>query len=167
MEFYVTDACIGCGLCTTLDPETFTMTEAGVAEVFTQPAEAALALADLLTERGADVTTCDLTTTHVSDALTQAFCCGKLVLASVTYDGGLFPPMEELLNHLKAKNFQSRKIGLMENGSWAPQAARLMRARLEEMKNLTLCPTAVSIRSALNEGSRQQLEQLADELLTP
>lgn len=100
------------------------------------------------------MTACDLTTTHVSDALTQAFCCGKLVLASVTYDGGLFPPMEELLNHLKAKNFQNRKIGLMENGSWAPQAARLMRARLEEMKNLTLCPTAVSIRSALNEGSR-------------
>lgn len=137
------------------------------ASIYGHTKQAALALADLLTERGADVTTCDLTTTHVSDALTQAFCCGKLVLASVTYDGGLFPPMEELLNHLKAKNFQSRKIGLMENGSWAPQAARLMRARLEEMKNLTLCPTAVSIRSALNEGSRQQLEQLADELLAP
>ena len=137
------------------------------ASIYGHTKQAALALADLLTERGADVTTCDLTTTHVSDALTQAFCCGKLVLASVTYDGGLFPPMEELLNHLKAKNFQSRKIGLMENGSWAPQAARLMRARLEEMKNLTLCPTAVSIRSALNEGSRQQLQQLADELLAP
>lgn len=137
------------------------------ASIYGHTKQAALALADLLTERGADVTTCDLTTTHVSDALTQAFCCGKLVLASVTYDGGLFSPMEELLNHLKAKNFQSRKIGLMENGSWAPQAARLMRARLEEMKNLTLCPTAVSIRSALNEGSRQQLQQLADELLAP
>lgn len=137
------------------------------ASIYGHTKQAALALADLLTERGADVTTCDLTTTHVSDALTQAFCCGKLVLASVTYDGGLFPPMEELLNHLKAKNFQNRKIGLMENGSWAPQAARLMRARLEEMKNLTLCPTAVSLRSALNEGSRQQLQQLADELLAP
>lgn len=137
------------------------------ASIYGHTKQAALALADLLTERGADVTTCDLTTTHVSDALTQAFCCGKLVLASVTYDGGLFPLMEELLSHLKAKNFQSRKIGLMENGSWAPQAARLMRARLEEMKNLTLCPTAVSIRSALNEGSRQQLQQLADELLAP
>ncbi len=137
------------------------------ASIYGHTKQAALALADLLTERGADVTACDLTTTHVSDALTQAFCCGKLVLASVTYDGGLFPPMEELLDDLNAKNFQNRKIGLMENGSWAPQAARLMRARLEEMKNLTLCPTAVSLRSALNEGSRQQLQQLADELLAP
>ena len=126
---------------------------------------AALALADILTERGVAVTTCDLTATHVSDALTQAFYCGKLVLAGITYDGGLFPPVEELLNHLKAKNFQGRKVGLMENGSWAPTAARLMRARLEEMKNITLCPTAVTIRSALNEGSRRQLTPLAEELL--
>ena len=137
------------------------------ASVYGHTQQAALALADILTERGADVTTCDLTATHVSDALTQAFCCGKLVLASVTYDGGLFPPVEELLNHLKAKNFQGRKIGLIENGSWAPTAARLMRAKLEEMKNIALCPTAVTIRSALNEDSRRQLSQLADELLAP
>lgn len=135
------------------------------ASIYGHTQQAALALADILTERGVAVTTCDLTATHVSDALTQAFYCGKLVLAGITYDGGLFPPVEELLNHLKAKNFQGRKVGLMENGSWAPTAARLMRARLEEMKNITLCPTAVTIRSALNEDSRRQLTQLAEELL--
>lgn len=135
------------------------------ASIYGHTQQAALALADILTERGVAVTTCDLTATHVSDTLTQAFYCGKLVLAGITYDGGLFPPVEELLNHLKAKNFQGRKVGLMENGSWAPTAARLMRARLEEMKNITLCPTAVTIRSALNEDSRRQLTQLAEELL--
>lgn len=135
------------------------------ASIYGHTQQAALALADILTERGVAVSTCDLTATHVSDALTQAFYCGKLVLAGITYDGGLFPPVEELLNHLKAKNFQGRKVGLMENGSWAPTAARLMRARLEEMKNITLCPTAVTIRSALNEDSRRQLTQLAEELL--
>ena len=137
------------------------------ASIYGHTKQAALALADLLTERGADVTTCDLTTTHVSTMIAEVFRCSHLVLAAPTYNNGVYPAMLNLLHDMKALNLQNRTVALMENGSWAPQAARLMRARLEEMKNLTLCPTAVSIRSALNEGSRQQLQQLADELLAP
>ena len=70
---------------------------------------------------------CDLTATDLSYAVTSAFYCGKLVLACSTYDGGLFPPMKAFLDHLQTKGFRNRRIGLMENGSWAPAAARLMR----------------------------------------
>ena len=86
--------------------------------------------------KGVRVTMCDLTVTDLSYAVTSAFYCGKLVLASSTYDGGLFPPMKEFLEHLQTKGFRNRRIGLMENGSWAPAAARLMRAELEKMKEL-------------------------------
>ena len=104
-------------------------------------------------ERRARATLCDLTTTEVSYAVANAFYCGKLVLACSTYDGGLFPPMEEFLSHLQAKGFRDRTVGLMENGSWAPAAARLMRAKLEEMKDLRVCGTVVSLRSALSPAS--------------
>ena len=90
----------------------------------------------------------DLTRTDVSYAVTEAFRCGKTVLAWATYDGFLFPPMEALLTHLKTKNFQNRTVGLMENGTWAPMAAKLMRAELDGMKNMTVCDTVVTIRSA-------------------
>ena len=69
---------------------------------------------------------CDLTATDLSYAVTSAFYCGKLVLACSTYDGGLFPPMKAFLDHLQTKEFRNRRIGLMENGSWAPAAARLI-----------------------------------------
>ena len=86
----------------------------------------------------------DLTVTDLSYAVTSAFYCGKLVLACSTYDGGLFPPMKAFLEHLQTKGFRSRRVGLMENGSWAPAAARLLRAVLEKMKALRLCVTEVS-----------------------
>ena len=96
--------------------------------------------------------------------MANAFYCGKLVLACSTYDGGLFPPMEEFLSHLQAKGFRDRSVGLMENGSWAPAAARLMRAKLEEMKDLRVCGTVVSLRSALSPASEAQMETLSAEL---
>ena len=95
----------------------------------------------------------------------KAFRCGKIVLACATYDGFLFPPMENLLTHLKTKNFQGRTVGLMENGTWAPMAAKLMRAELDGMKNITVCENVVTIRSAVSAASEAQMEQLAEELI--
>ena len=122
-------------------------------------------MADKLRAGGAKVVEIDLTRVDVSYAVTEAFRCGKMVLACATYDGFLFPPMENLLAHLKTKNFQKRTVALMENGTWAPMAAKLMRAELEGMKNITLCDTVVTLRSAMNDASAAQMDALAAELL--
>lgn len=134
------------------------------ASIHGNTARAAELLKQKLEVKGARVTLCDLTTTEVSYAVANAFYCGKLVLACSTYDGGLFPPMEEFLSHLQAKGFRDRSVGLMENGSWAPAAARLMRAKLEEMKDLRVCGTVVSLRSALGPANEAQMEALSAEL---
>lgn len=126
---------------------------------------AAHTMAEKLRAKGAEVVEMDLARVDVSYAVTEAFCCGKLVLACATYDGFLFPPMETLLTHLKTKNFQSRTVGLIENGTWAPMAAKLMRAALDGMKNITVCDTVVSIRSAANAAAEAQMDSLASELL--
>ena len=127
--------------------------------------EAAHLMAEKLRAKGAKVVEMDLTRTDVSYAVTEAFRCGKIVLACATYDGFLFPPMENLLAHLKTKNFQSRTIGLMENGTWAPMAAKLMQAELDGMKNMTVCENVVTIRSAVNAASEAQMDALADEIV--
>jgi len=101
----------------------------------------------------------------VSYAVTEAFRCGKIVLACATYDGFLFPPRENLLTHLKTKSFQNRTVGLMENGTWAPMAAKLMRAELESMKNIAVCDTVVTIRSAANAAAEAQMDALAAEIV--
>ena len=134
------------------------------ASIHGNTAYASEALKSKLEGKGAQVTMCDLTATDLSYAVTSAFYCGKLVLACSTYDGGLFPPMKEFLEHLQAKGFRSRRVGLMENGSWAPAAARLMRAELEKMKDLRLCETEVSLRGALNKTSETQMDALVAEL---
>lgn len=126
---------------------------------------AAHTLAEKLRAQGAQVVEMDLTRTDVSYAVTEAFRCGKTVLASATYDCVLFPPMETLLSHLKSKNFQGRTIALMENGSWGPMAAKLMRAELETMKNITICEQVVTLRSAANAASEAQMDALVQELL--
>ena len=134
------------------------------ASIHGNTARAAELLKQKLEAKGARVTLCDLTTTEVSYAVANAFYCGKLVLACSTYDGGLFPPMEEFLSRLQAKGFRDRSVGLIENGSWAPAAARLMRARLEEMKDLRVCDAVVSLRSALGPANEAQMEALSAEL---
>ena len=126
---------------------------------------AAHTMAEKLRAQGAKVVEMDLTRTDVSYAVTEAFRCGKIVLACATYDGFLFPPMENLLTHLKTKSFQNRTVGLMENGTWAPMAAKLMRAELESMKNITLCENVVTIRSAANAAAEAQMDALAAELV--
>ena len=125
---------------------------------------AAHTMAEKLRAKGAKVVEMDLARTDVSYAVTEAFRCGKMVLACATYDGFLFPPMESFLTHLKTKNFQNRIVGLMENGTWAPMAAKLMSAELGGMKNLTLCDTVVTIRSAANAAAEAKMEELAEEI---
>jgi flavorubredoxin len=115
----------------------------------------------MLSQDGTKVSCFDLARDDMAEVIEDAFRYDRLVLASPTYDGGLFPPMEDLLYHLKSKNFQNRTIGIVENGSWAPTAGKLMRAYAEGFKNCTLVEPVVTIRSALNEKSREQLSQLA------
>ena len=134
------------------------------ASIHGNTAYASEALKSKLEGKGAQVTMCDLTATDLSYAVTSAFYCGKLVLACSTYDGGLFPPMKEFLEHLQTKGFRNRRVGLIENGSWAPAAARLMRTKLEEMKDIHLYETVVSLRGALNQTSEAQMDALVAEL---
>jgi len=94
----------------------------------------------------------------------DAFRYGKLVLATTTYNGDVFPFMKEFIHHLTERSYQNRTIGLMENGTWAPTAAKTMTKMLEGSKNLTFCETTVKILSALSDSSRAQIEALAKEL---
>ena len=107
----------------------------------------------------------DLSRDDMARAVENAFRYSKMVLACATYDGGIFPCMEDFLNHLKAKNYQKRTVAFMENGSWAPMAGKQMRAILDEMKNLTICDSQVTIRSTMNEKNVEEMNQLAEELL--
>ena len=128
--------------------------------------KAAKVLAQMLEEKGAKrVAIADLARDDMAEAVEDAFRHDKLVLASATYDGGLFPCMEDFLMHLKAKNFQKRTVGLMENGSWAPVTAKKMRDILEGMKDITICEPVVTIKSTMKEDTRKVMEELADQLV--
>ena len=120
----------------------------------------------LLQKKGCEtVAVHDLARDDMAEAVEDAFRYGNLVLATTTYNGDIFPYMRTFIHHLTERGFQNRLVGLVENGSWAPQAARIMRGMLENSKNLSFAPTAVRIQAALNEDSRRQLEALADEML--
>lgn len=106
----------------------------------------------------------DLARCDMAEAVEDAFRYGKLVLATTTYNADIFPFMKEFIHHLTERNFQNRTIGLIENGSWAPLAAKVMKNMLAECKNLTFTDTTVRILSALNEESTAQLDAMADEL---
>ena len=107
----------------------------------------------------------DLSRDDMAEAVEAAFRYDKMVLACATYDGGLFPVMEDFLGHLKAKNFQKRKAALVENGSWAPLAAKKMRESLEGMKNIEICENIVSIKSTVKAENVEQMDKMIDELL--
>ncbi|MBR5245152.1 MAG: nitric oxide reductase [Clostridia bacterium] len=125
-------------------------------------------LAALLEQKGCPkVVVNDLARCDMAEAVEDAFRYSKLVLATTTYNGGIFPFMQEFIHHLTERFFQNRTIGLIENGSWGPTAVRVMSGMLEKSKNLTYLPTKVKILSALNAESRAQLEQLACELCAP
>ena len=121
-------------------------------------------LAKKLEEKGQKVTVNDLARCDMAEAVEDAFRYGKLVLATTTYNGDIFPFMKEFIHHLTERNFQSRTIGLMENGTWAPVAAKVMKKMLEGSKNLTFTGTTVKILSAVNADSEAQIEALAEEL---
>ena len=122
-------------------------------------------LAQKLREKGCPkVVVNDLARCDMAEAVEDAFRYGKLVLATTTYNADIFPFMKEFIHHLTERNFQNRTIGLMENGSWAPLAAKVMRKMFEGSKNLTFTDTTVKIMSALNEDSKAQIEAMADEL---
>ena len=134
------------------------------ASIYGNTRKAAEALADELTRAGQQVCVMDLCRCDLAQAVSNAFRYDRLVLSCATYDGGMYLPMEDYLNHLKAKNFQKRKIGLMENGSWAPMAAKKMKEALEGMKEMIFCDTVVTIRSAMKENDLSQIQKLAEEL---
>jgi len=117
-----------------------------------------------LKEKGAQVTVWDLARCDISAAVADAFRYSKLVLATTTYNGGIFPFMRQYIDHLLARNFSGRTVAFIENGSWAPAAARTMKKLLEESKDLSYTDTTVTIRSALNEASLAQVSALAGEL---
>ena len=122
-------------------------------------------LAQKLTEKGCPkVVVNDLARCDMAEAVEDAFRYGKLVLATTTYNGDIFPHMKEFIHHLTERNYQNRTVGLMENGSWAPVAAKVMVKMLEGSKNLTFTDTTVKIFSALSDDSRAQIDALAAEL---
>lgn len=136
------------------------------ASVYGHTKQAAEKLKEILEAKGAPkVAITDLARDDMAEAVEDAFRYDRLVLASVTYDGGIFLCMESFIAHLKSKNYQNRKVAFIENGSWAPIAAKKMRAELEGLKNLTFADTTVSIKSAMKDADIRQLETLADELL--
>jgi len=134
------------------------------ASMYGNTRKAAHLLAEMLQEKGEKVSLFDLARDDMAEALEDAFRYDRLVLAAPTYNTGVFPVMRKFINHLTDRNYQNRTVALIENGSWAPMAAKTMRNMLENSKNLTFADTTVKILSAMNEDNIEQLRMLADEL---
>ncbi len=129
-------------------------------------AAAANRLAAVLREKGAPkVVVTDLSRCDMAEAVEDAFRYSHMVVCAASYDADVFPPMHDFLHHLKLKNYQNRRVAIVENGSWAPTAGRVMRAMLEGMKNIAIVNTMVTIRSRMKESDLPAMEQLAMELL--
>lgn len=129
--------------------------------------KAAEKMAEILKEKGAaKVAFTDLTRDDMAEAVEDAFRYSKLILCAASYDGGVFPPMEDFLNRLAHKSYQKRKVAMIENGSWAPTAKRAMTGMLEGMKNLSICENNVTIMSVMKDKDIAAMETLADELLS-
>ena len=127
--------------------------------------KAAEKMVEILKGKGVKVAFTDMTRDDMAEAIEDAFRYSKLVIAAASYDGGVFPPMEDFLNRLGHKAYQKRKVGIIENGSWAPVAAKSMKAILDTMKDLTICDTVVSIKSTMKDADVAAMNALADELL--
>lgn len=135
--------------------------------VYGHTKKAAERLADMLRAKGCPkVVVKDLAREDIAEAIEDAFRYGKLVLATTTYNSDIFPFMKHFIDGLTERGYRNRTIGLIENGSWAPVAAKVMRDKFASSKNITILETTVRIKSALNAESEAQLAQLADELLT-
>ena len=127
--------------------------------------EAVEELAEKLNQRGCpNVVVADLARCDMAEVVADAFRYSKLVLATTTYTATIFPHMQSFIDHLTARNYQGRTVGMIENGAWAPMAAKVMKKMLETSKNLTYTDTTVTVKCALNDASRAQIDALADEL---
>lgn len=135
------------------------------ASIYGNTKAAALTLVEKLEAAGETVEFTDLTRDDIAEAVEKAFRYDRTVICASTYDGGVFPPAEAFLAHLKSKGFQNRTVALMENGTWAPMAAKAMRTALEEMKNITIPETVVTIRSVMNDETKKQIDALVSELV--
>ena len=136
------------------------------ASIHGNTAKVALKIKEILEAKGCKkVAVADLSRDDIAEAVEDAFKYGKMVLLAASYDGGVFPPMETFLYHLKSKAYQNRKVAVVENGSWAPSAARAMVSILEPMKNVTVCENKVTIKSTMKDADVIALEALADEIL--
>ena len=133
--------------------------------VYGHTKEAVEELAEKLNQRGCpNVVVADLARCDMAEAVADAFRYSKLVLATTTYNATIFPHMQSFIDHLTARNYQGRTVGMIESGAWAPMAAKVMKKMLETSKNLTYTDTTVTVKCALNDASRAQIDALADEL---
>ena len=136
------------------------------ASIYGHTKEAAEEMESILKEKGVEkIAITDLARDDMAEAIEDAFRYDKMILAASSYNMGVFPFMEQFLHHLQGKNFQNRKVGIIENGTWAPSAGRCMREILEKMKNIEICPTVVTIRSKMNEQNKKEMQQLAEEMI--
>lgn len=133
--------------------------------VYGHTKEAVEELAEKLNQRGCpNVVVADLARCDMAEVVADAFRYSKLVLSTTTYNATIFPHMQNFIDHLTARNYQGRTVGMIENGAWAPMAAKVMKKMLETSKNLTYTDTTVTVKCALNDASRAQIDALADEL---
>ncbi len=135
------------------------------ASIYSGTKKAALKLAEKLENKGApEVQIIDLTRCDIHEAVSEAFRLGTLVLASPTYNGGIFPAMSNFIEALTERGYQNRTVAFIENGTWAPMSAKLMKAKFEKSKNIAFAETVVSLKSTLSAESNDQIEKLSDEL---
>ena len=127
--------------------------------------EVALKVVDLLKEKSVKVAFTDLTRDDMAEAVEDAFRYSKMILAGATYDGGVFTPMEDFLHRLQHKGYQNKKVGLIENGSWAPLANKVMKDLLSPMKNITICENTVTIKSTYKDENLEAINNLIEEIL--
>ena len=126
--------------------------------------EVALKIVDLLKEKGVKIAFTDLTRDDMAEAVEDAFRYSKMILAGATYDGGVFAPMEDFLHRLQHKGYQNKTVGLIENGSWAPLANKVMKEMLTPMKNITICENTVTIKSTYKDENQETINQLVEEI---
>ncbi|MGN0145137.1 MAG: flavodoxin domain-containing protein, partial [Clostridium sp.] len=136
------------------------------ASIHGNTAEAARNMVEILKEKGEkNIVLYDLSRADMAEVIAESYRFDKLIVACATYDGGMFPCMEDFLLHLKHKNFQNRKVGIIENSSWAPAAGKCMKKLFEEMKDITICNNSVSIKSVAKDDDFAAMNLLADEIL--
>lgn len=132
--------------------------------IYGNTAKAALMLADMLREKGVKVSVADIARDDLHEAVEDAFRYDRMVLCAPTYDGGIMPIMEDFINHLRIKTYQNRKVGFVENGTWAPMAGKKMMEEMGAMKNITIIEPLVTVESAVKAKTIENLKLLADAL---